>query len=156
MEWIIAATSLGNLLGHLAFWRGVGRLILDVILIGGMLYIVSASLGHPISLPRIWPFGKQQAESPRRPAGEAAHDGDSGEAATAERTPGSAKRRSTEAHLEFVNHLRKVFQYQASTVVLIVFAVLILGIQHVLGATEIATILSGIAGDGRASCRERV
>src|SRR4029077_20428259 len=54
--------------------------------------------------------------------------------------------RSTEAHLEYLDRLKTSLQYQGSTVVLIVFAVIILGIQRVLGPTEIATILSGIAG----------
>lgn len=53
---------------------------------------------------------------------------------------------SSEQHLDYVDRLRTSLRYQGSTVALIVFTVLILGIQRVLSASEIATILSGIAG----------
>jgi len=56
------------------------------------------------------------------------------------------RRVSSERHLEFLDRLRTNLKYQGSTVALIVFAVILLGLQHVLDGPEIGTLLGGITG----------
>jgi hypothetical protein len=51
-----------------------------------------------------------------------------------------------DSHLEFLDRMRTNLRYQGSTIALIIFAVLILGLQHVLDGPEIGTLLAGITG----------
>jgi hypothetical protein len=62
-------------------------------------------------------------------------------------SPKARSRRTTsESHLEFLDRLRTNLKYQGSTIALIIFAVLLLGLQHVLDGPEIGTLLAGITG----------
>ena len=57
-----------------------------------------------------------------------------------------SSRPTSESHLEFLDRLRTNLKYQGSTIALIIFAVLLLGLQHVLDGPEIGTLLAGITG----------
>jgi|GEM_PF-6616156 len=57
-----------------------------------------------------------------------------------------SSRTTSESHLEFLDRLRTNLKYQGSTIALIIFAVLLLGLQHVLDGPEIGTLLAGITG----------
>lgn len=133
----------------MAFWDGVGRLVLDTLLILVLLVVVMTVAGHP---PSMWSARRQSRAHPETPPTAPEEPKESplkqGVAAKVPPPRGAAapRRQSTATHLEVLDKLRTTFQYQASTVVLIVFAVTLLGIQRILGATEIATILAGIAG----------
>ncbi|MDQ6945537.1 MAG: hypothetical protein M3256_04530 [Actinomycetota bacterium] len=50
------------------------------------------------------------------------------------------------AHLDHLAGLRQSLELQGATVVLIVFAVVLLGFNGFLGGPEVATILAGITG----------
>jgi hypothetical protein len=139
---MIAGSSFGGLISSIGFWDGVGRLVIDVLLIGVLFFVVMTVAGHE---PAVWPFHHRTSSLRRaKPAGETK---DSAEGMSSiHASPPAARERSSDPHLDFLASLRTSFQYQGTTVVLIVFAVILLGIQRILGATEIATILSGIAG----------
>jgi hypothetical protein len=146
---VLAGSSFGALISTIAFWDGVGRLVLDTLLILVLFVVVMTVAGHP---PSMWSTRRQSRAHTEIPptAREEPTDAPLKEGAAAKVSPpqgdAAPRRQSTATHLEVLDKLRTTFQYQASTVVLIVFAVILLGIQRILGATEIATILAGIAG----------
>jgi predicted cobalt transporter CbtA len=146
-------SSFGSLVSTPAFWNGVGRLIIDVLLIGVLFFVVMTVAGHP---PNIWPTrrasrarpGTQRESEAEEPTAKqaAAKEVAAAKVAAPPKAAATGRRQSSEGHLEVLDKLRTTFQYQASTVVLIVFAVILLGIQRILSGPEIATILAGIAG----------
>lgn len=150
---MIVGSSFGGLLSSLTFWDGVGRLVIDVLLIGVLFFVVMTVAGHA---PDVWPTRRtsrarqrtqRTSEAEELAANQAASKEVAAGKAEAPPTPAAAgQRHSSEGHLEMLDKLRTTFQYQASTVVLIVFAVILLGIQRILNGPEIATILAGIAG----------
>lgn len=133
-DWLI------TLVTNLDLWRGAARFVLDLFILYALMVVVLTVSGHPVTS---WPLHRTKKEEPSgEPETTQAHLTDEKEVPR----PVAKRRQSSEQHLEVLDRLNTALKYQGSTVVLIVFAVLLLGIQHILGATEIATILSGIAG----------
>jgi hypothetical protein len=129
--------QLVNLLGQLDFWRGVGRLVVDLALVLAMYFIVMSVSGHPVALRRT-----PRAES-RKGAGGAVEPHN--EAKNPEPKEHAADARRL-AHLDLLADLRHSLELQGATIVLIVFAVVLLAFNRVLGGSEVATILAGITG----------
>jgi hypothetical protein len=133
--------TLPALFDSLEFWRGFGRAVIIAFLIYALLVVVLAELGVPNGLvPRRRSSTSGGGTSER----EAVEDESTGEAPTRHATARASS--SSEAHREYLDRLRTALKYQGSTVALIVFAVLILGVLRVIDGPEVATILSGIAG----------
>jgi hypothetical protein len=144
-------STVATVTDSLDFWRGVGKLVVICLLIIVMYLVVMAYSGNRVRFR--WPWTRSQhSDAARR---DAAHD-ESSQAAADEISGGStgvggdpsapASPTDRSAHLDLLATLRTSLRYQGATVALIVIAVLILGIDHVLGGSEVATILSGIAG----------
>jgi small-conductance mechanosensitive channel len=125
------------LLGQLDFWRGVGRLLVDLALVLAMYFIVMSISGHPVGLRRTSPRDRPKGS----PA--AAEDQKDSNAHLAARVSSDPRRL---AHLDLLATLRHSLELQGATVVLIVFAVVLLAFNHILGGSEVATILAGITG----------
>ena len=137
---MLAAGSITDILNNIDFWRGVGRFLIDLFLVFALLTTVLAVSGHP---PRTWPFSRSRSE------GGSAGEQNPPKAPTpaiggTDQT--HSRPASSERHREYLDQLGTALKYQGSTVVLIVFAVILLGFQRVLAGPEVATILSGIAG----------
>lgn len=126
------------LLGQLDFWRGVGRLVVDIALVVAMYLIVMSVSGHPVSLQRT-----KRADS--RKVGQVGSQDQvgAGKQELKDHTAGDPRRL---AHLDLLANLRHSLELQGATVVLIVFAVVLLAFNHILGSSEVATILAGITG----------
>jgi hypothetical protein len=130
-----------DLFSNIEFWRGVGRFVIDAVLVYALLIIVLAVSGHP---PHAWPLSSLGRRGKRLPSPEeGSSDAEMAAPLAAHRRAASAE---ADKHREYLYQLATALKYQGSTVVLIIFAVILLGFQHVLASTEIATILSGIAG----------
>ena len=150
----MVGSTFSDLMITLDFWRGVGKFLVICLLVVVMYLLVMAYSGNRVRWHWRWPWdrssGAGQLSAHKDESTQAAADeitgGSTGVAAdtSATTTTSAADRRS--AHLDLLATLRTSLRYQGSTVALIVFAVLILGIDHVLGGSEVATILSGIAG----------
>lgn len=145
MEWQLTMSGITGdwlipLITNLDLWRGAARFVLDLFLLYALLVVVLTVSGHPVAA---WPLHRSTDRKTRTDpnAGQVPVSAEEGMSHSA-----GHRRESTEQHLEVLDRLNTALKYQGSTVVLIVFAVLLLGVQHILGATEIATILSGIAG----------
>ena len=138
---MLAAGSFLDILSNLDLWRGVGRFLIDAFLVYALLMIVLSVSGHP---PKAWPFSglfsRTGTSSAVRAQPDPRHNKEHTTAGRVRTTP------TTERHLEYLDQLSTALKYQGSTVVLIVFAVILLGFQRVLAGPEVATILSGIAG----------
>lgn len=130
--------TFSDLLGSLDFWRGLGKAVIIGLLIYALLVVVLAELGVSNALLPKRSTGRPDPDDSSDSHDEVAHE-------TSTRPP-TASRGSSEAHREYLDRLRTGLKYQGSTVALIVFSVLILGVLHVLDGPEVATILSGIAG----------
>jgi small-conductance mechanosensitive channel len=126
------------LLGQLDFWRGVGRLLVDLALVLAMYFIVMSISGHPVGLRRTTlrdrPKGSPAAAEDQKDAN--AHE-------TKAHVTSDPRRL---AHLDLLANLRHSLELQGATVVLIVFAVVLLAFNRILGGSEVATILAGITG----------
>jgi hypothetical protein len=122
---------------QLDFWRGVGRLLVDLALVVAMFLVVMSVSGHPVI-----PLGRA---SSRGGGGQAAKPPEVGASHEAH---GRRTDDSTEhlAHLDRLAALRQSLELQGATVVLIVFAVILLGFNRLLGGPEVSTILAGITG----------
>lgn len=133
---MIAEVDFNSLIRSIDFWRGVGQGIIDLALVYAMLITVLAISGETVNA---WPLKRKpitRTHEATKPPADEAHE-----------TPAAVpRRRASEPHLEFLDQMRTALKYQGTTVVLVVFAVLLLGMQRVLSAAEIATILSGITG----------
>ena len=129
-----------DLLAQLPFWQGVGRLIVDVLLVSFMWFTVMAISGNPVRPPR--------RRTPTARTTPAAGDEQTEAAATEPIAPTPKSRADADhiAHLNLLATLRNTLKLQGATVVLIVFAVLILGFNRVIDGAEVATILAGISG----------
>jgi hypothetical protein len=126
-----------SLLGQLDFWLGVGRLLVNLALIAAMYFVVMSISGHPVrvSRPRPVPHDKDNASRTERD-----------ETDVGEPTHHRAGDSQHLAHLDLLANLRHSLELQGATVVLIVFAVVLLGFNRVLGGPEVSTILAGITG----------
>jgi hypothetical protein len=138
--------------GDLEFWRGIGRGTVDVVLIAAAVLIVLAVLGHDV-LPRWGAKGRSGTSLRDQPRyGDAPDHEQPHQAAAAVDTQPPQPRaprtvaHASEAHLEALRGLNNSRMLQGATVVLIVFAVLILGFNGILTGAEAATILAGITG----------
>lgn len=142
----MVATSFSDLLSQLDFWRGVGKLVVELCLIAAMFVLVMAYSGNRLRWrPRPTPPGSGH------PAAEETSGGTEGETEQLDEEKagsggGSGSDPNRVAHQNLLASLRTSLRYQGSTVALIVFAVLILGVAHVIAGPEAATILSGITG----------
>jgi hypothetical protein len=121
----------------LDFWRGVGRLLVDLALVLAMYFIVMSISGHPVGLRRTNP-----RDGPKGSSAAAEDQKDSNSHVTAHVT--SDPRRL--AHLDLLATHRHSLELQGATAVLFVFAVVLLAFNHILGGSEVATILAGITG----------
>jgi small-conductance mechanosensitive channel len=126
-----------NLLGQLELWRGVGRLVVDLALVVAMYLIVMSVSGHPVALRRT-----QRADGRKGIHTIAEDPSDAKNHEPRER--GADARRL--AHLDLLASLRHSMELQGATIVLIVFAVVLLAFNRILGSSEVATILAGITG----------
>jgi hypothetical protein len=128
-----------SLLGRIDLWIDVGRGLIDLVLIYAMYLVVMTVLGHP----KPW---KLHTKEPRTPetGSPRAIDGPSVIGHKPTSPPTQSARH--DLHLEIIDALKQSRQLQGATIVLVVFAVLILGINGVLNGAETGTILAGITG----------
>lgn len=137
---MLATGTFSDIFSNLDLWRGVGRFLIDAFLVYALLMIVLSVAGHP---PKAWPFSGLFSRTQAADAGRVPPDP---KHASHNSAPSRAAVATTEQHREYLDQLSTALKYQGSTVVLIVFAVILLGFQRVLAGPEVATILSGIAG----------
>src|SRR6266851_2898038 len=93
-----------TLVGQLDFWRGVGRLLVDLALVVAMYFIVMSISGHPVGLRR-----STHPDHPR--------DSHAGEGAPKPRTHDETQRQSAAdsrrlAHLDLLASLRHSLELQ--------------------------------------------
>jgi hypothetical protein len=131
--------SIASLLGSLSFWTGVGRGIVDLALVYAMYLVVMTVLGHP----KPWKRRSGAASSDTHGSSQSTETDGAGDRRLGARAAASARH---ELHLEILDNLKQSRQLQGATIVLVVFAVVILAINGVLAGSETATILAGITG----------
>jgi hypothetical protein len=140
---------LASVTDQLEWWRGVGRLLVDLALVAAMFWVVLAISGHPVTFPGRSPRRRTTTD---RNSGARGRNGRGGadveEDSGAEPSHRSAPDHTEPylAHLDRMHSLRVSLELQGATVVLIVFAVILLAFNGFLATSEVATILAGITG----------